>query len=180
MPSSHHLYRTERWNKDAIFPHCLKGANVTNQITSRPFSTLRAVRYSAKCFDCSVIEKAKLLTWSVQAVCAGKNLWKPWHKNCTVLFDHYDTAPTVSLLLLQYSQVHTDSQNTGASRKEPVCTQEKCHFIGIKLRYVQCTVMKMEPDVLWMHILLPLFGTDSIKNWTFYSVWQVPLAGSLF
>lgn len=57
---------------------------------------------------------------------------KPWHKNCTALFDHSDTAPTAFLLLLQHSQVHRDSQNTGAGRKEPVCTQEKCHFTGIK------------------------------------------------
>lgn len=38
------------------------------------FSTLKAVRFSANCFDCSVIEKAKLLTWSVQAVGASKKI----------------------------------------------------------------------------------------------------------
>lgn len=78
---------------------------------------------------------------------------KPWRKNCTVPLDHCDTAPTVSLLLLQYSQVHTDSQSTGVGRrrKEPLCTQEKCHFTVIKRQCVLCTVMKIEPCALWIH-----------------------------
>lgn len=85
----------------------------------------------------------------VRAGSRGKqNPRKPWHINCTVLFDNYDTAPTASLLLLQYSQVHRDSQNTGGGRKEPVCTQEKYHFTGIKRRYGLRTVMKIEPYVL--------------------------------
>lgn len=141
------------------------------QITSPSFLYFKTVQYS-------IIEKTKLLTWSVQAAIASKNPRKPWQKNCTVLLDHYETAPTVTLLLLQYSQVQRDSQHTGAGRKEPVCIQEKCHFTGIKRQCVICTVMKMEPYVLWMHtfsIELTIPGTGHC-----HFVWQVTLAVSLF
>lgn len=137
-------------------------------------ATLKAVWYSAKCFDSFIIGKTKLLTWPTQAVTASKYLRKPWHKNCTVQFDHCDSAPTASLLLLQHSQVHRDSQSTGAGGKEPVCSKEKCYFTGIKCRHVFCTVMKIELCVLWMHIVFPQHRPDNTMNWTYHSVGKLP------
>lgn len=108
------------------------GIHVTNHITSSSQCTILRSPVNALL---QREEKTKLLTWFVQEVGVSKKKrisGKPWHKNCTALFDHSDTAPTTFLLLLQHSQVHRDSQNTGAGRKEPVCTQQKCHFTGIK------------------------------------------------
>lgn len=134
------------------------------RITSSSFLFLKTLQYAANFVLCSIIDKTKLLTWSVQAAIASKNPRKPWQKNCTVLLDHCDTAHTVTLLVLQYSQVK-DSQNTGTGRKELVCTQEKCHFTKIKPQCLQCTVMKMEPYVLRMQNLcteLTIPGTSEL------------------
>lgn len=105
-------------------------------VTSPPLSLLFEQHDVERGAVAVLWQKTKFLTWSMQAVVASKNPRKPWQKNCTVLLDHCDTAPTVSLLRLESSQVHRDSQSTGARRKELLCTWEKCHFTVIKCQYV--------------------------------------------
>lgn len=88
---------------------------------------------------------------------------KPWHKNCTVWFDHYWHCPyCVSLLPLQYSQVHRDSQNTGEGRNRESVHPRKMPFYWNKAPLLALgTFMKneglctVEPESYcsWVHFV---------------------------
>lgn len=78
-----------------------------------------------------------------------KNPRKPWHKNCTVLFDHYWHCPyCVSPPTSLQSSSQRLLKYRCRCRKELVCTLEKYHFVSIKDRYVLRTVIKIDSHVL--------------------------------
>lgn len=95
------------------------------------------------------MEKTKLLTQSG----TSKNPRKPWHKNCTVLFDHYWHCP---YCVSPPTSVQSSSQRLikyrCRCRKELVCTLEKYHFASIKGRYVLCTVIKIDVCAFPWHL----------------------------